>query len=136
FPQRLLQLLPALLGAEVRRIDQFDALLPGERLRAVADHHHVARPVHYRARERDRVPRSEEHTSELQSRENLVCRLLLEKKTCCRFWCYWYVARFGSATSHVPPRHTVEFSVLSRLTMAWAWWLGGLWSCCLLGWVR
>src|SRR5690606_20777695 len=40
---------------------------------------------------RDRVPtvdqrviaqlRSEEHTSELQSRENLVCRLLLEKKT-------------------------------------------------------
>src|SRR5690606_41600687 len=29
----------------------------------------------------DRRPvRSEEHTSELQSRENLVCRLLLEKK--------------------------------------------------------
>src|SRR5690606_41948089 len=27
-----------------------------------------------------RTPRSEEHTSELQSRENLVCRLLLEKK--------------------------------------------------------
>src|SRR5690606_40039774 len=26
------------------------------------------------------VPRSEEHTSELQSRENLVCHLLLEKK--------------------------------------------------------
>src|SRR5690606_39904514 len=26
------------------------------------------------------VLRSEEHTSELQSRENLVCRLLLEKK--------------------------------------------------------
>src|SRR5690606_39603204 len=25
--------------------------------------------------------RSEEHTSELQSRENIVCRLLLEKKT-------------------------------------------------------
>src|SRR5436309_10878602 len=34
-------------------------------------------------RERRPVPehgRSEEHTSELQSRENLVCRLLLEKK--------------------------------------------------------
>src|SRR5690606_41849725 len=29
---------------------------------------------------RPRPPRSEEHTSELQSRENLVCRLLLEKK--------------------------------------------------------
>src|SRR5690606_16893577 len=28
----------------------------------------------------DRIARSEEHTSELQSRENLVCRLLLEKK--------------------------------------------------------
>src|SRR2546430_13271578 len=27
-----------------------------------------------------RVPRSEEHTSELQSQSNLVCRLLLEKK--------------------------------------------------------
>src|SRR5690606_39650719 len=26
------------------------------------------------------VPRSEEHTSELQSRENLVCRLLLDTK--------------------------------------------------------
>src|SRR5438445_6814890 len=30
--------------------------------------------------ERDRSVRSEEHTSELQSRQYLVCRLLLEKK--------------------------------------------------------
>src|SRR5690606_40615979 len=30
--------------------------------------------------ESDESVRSEEHTSELQSRENLVCRLLLEKK--------------------------------------------------------
>src|SRR5436309_1608326 len=29
---------------------------------------------------REQATRSEEHTSELQSRENLVCRLLLEKK--------------------------------------------------------
>src|SRR5690606_41338076 len=29
---------------------------------------------------RQKLSRSEEHTSELQSRENLVCRLLLEKK--------------------------------------------------------
>src|SRR5690606_41438661 len=29
---------------------------------------------------RIQLERSEEHTSELQSRENLVCRLLLEKK--------------------------------------------------------
>src|SRR5690349_23038868 len=28
----------------------------------------------------DLLPRSEEHTSELQSRRDLVCRLLLEKK--------------------------------------------------------
>src|SRR5207302_3071595 len=32
------------------------------------------------ARQRHGSNRSEEHTSELQSRENLVCRLLLEKK--------------------------------------------------------
>src|SRR5690242_20850507 len=32
------------------------------------------------ARARARGPRSEEHTSELQSHVNLVCRLLLEKK--------------------------------------------------------
>src|SRR2546430_10776357 len=35
---------------------------------------------HYRHRELLR--RSEEHTSELQSQSNLVCRLLLEKKKC------------------------------------------------------
>src|SRR5437868_12540265 len=34
-------------------------------------------------------PRSEEHTSELQSRFDLVCRLLLEKKKKdCTSWCY------------------------------------------------
>src|SRR5690625_6479465 len=31
--------------------------------------------------------RSEEHTSELQSRGHLVCRLLLEKKECVRWIC-------------------------------------------------
>src|SRR5207302_9340795 len=41
-----------------------------EPLRDVDDHVH-----HHR-----HGARSEEHTSELQSRENLVCRLLLEKK--------------------------------------------------------
>src|SRR5690349_22159423 len=43
----------------------------GERLRA--------------ARLGDRVERSEEHTSELQSRRELVCRLLLEKKNDLRY---------------------------------------------------
>src|SRR2546427_7518588 len=38
---------------------------------------HVGEP---RARVGDRAARSEEHTSELQSQSNLVCRLLLEKK--------------------------------------------------------
>src|SRR5438552_10959252 len=33
-----------------------------------------------RRRRRRRRPRSEEHTSELQSPDHLVCRLLLEKK--------------------------------------------------------
>src|SRR5690606_40681759 len=35
-------------------------------------------------RARARASRSEEHTSELQSRENLVCRLLLEQKKAIR----------------------------------------------------
>src|SRR5690606_41256578 len=40
-------------------------------------------PVTWLVPDNGRAPtwiRSEEHTSELQSRENLVCRLLLEKK--------------------------------------------------------
>src|SRR2546430_9926501 len=37
-------------------------------------------PIEQPARSK-RVDRSEEHTSELQSQSNLVCRLLLEKKT-------------------------------------------------------
>src|SRR5688572_31990062 len=40
-----------------------------------------ARPVESApAQSRRSGPRSEEHTSELQSQSNLVCRLLLEKK--------------------------------------------------------
>src|SRR5690606_41593656 len=39
----------------------------------------IGRADRFVAQSRSR-PRSEEHTSELQSRENLVCRLLLEKK--------------------------------------------------------
>src|SRR2546427_7579956 len=38
------------------------------------------RPPHPRLRIPRRWGRSEEHTSELQSQSNLVCRLLLEKK--------------------------------------------------------
>src|SRR3712207_7757737 len=35
---------------------------------------------YYKRTEFGQMPRSEEHTSELQSRQYLVCRLLLEKK--------------------------------------------------------
>src|SRR2546429_2453320 len=40
----------------------------------------VTLPQHPRQRAGHRAQRSEEHTSELQSRLHLVCRLLLEKK--------------------------------------------------------
>src|SRR5436309_8614238 len=46
--------------------------------------------------------RSEEHTSELQSRENLVCRLLLEKKNDVRTDSL-YVLYLGSRTCASPP---------------------------------
>src|SRR6266550_8527341 len=48
---------------------------PQRPLGAPAEHPRRARPV-----PADRAVRSEEHTSELQSRLHLVCRLLLEKK--------------------------------------------------------
>src|SRR5205085_11961279 len=62
------------LPARARRRD------PGQRLGLAAllqpqRLHHLARPLHRRL-----GARSEEHTSELQSQSNLVCRLLLEKK--------------------------------------------------------
>src|SRR3712207_8672134 len=51
-------------------------------LHAVARHRGGARRARSRAPDRGRLRlrRSEEHTSELQSRQYLVCRLLLEKK--------------------------------------------------------
>src|SRR2546422_2192677 len=54
-----------------------------ERREQVGDPHHqprrLGRPLELGAEMLD-VSRSEEHTSELQSRLHLVCRLLLEKK--------------------------------------------------------
>src|SRR5690606_41243493 len=44
------------------------------------EHRHYASAKGRHAGPPRRAFRSEEHTSELQSRENLVCRLLLEKK--------------------------------------------------------
>src|SRR5690606_40218052 len=59
-------------------------VIPEARTAARENHAFVGRAVRFLARRGLRqfidVGRSEEHTSELQSRENLVCRLLLEKK--------------------------------------------------------
>src|SRR3712207_7415680 len=43
-------------------------------------HHPQLQPPRQRQLLQERLLRSEEHTSELQSRQYLVCRLLLEKK--------------------------------------------------------
>src|SRR5260370_16582979 len=48
--------------------------------------------------------RSEEHTSELQSHLNLVCRLLLEKKKKQRY------STKTRQTVHLPHKHTVRYS--------------------------
>src|SRR3712207_7837369 len=63
---------------------------PGGRARRSASPRSAPRP---RARRRARSRRSEEHTSELQSRQYLVCRLLLEKKK---------TESFALAIAHAP----------------------------------
>src|SRR5688572_31918029 len=60
-----------------RRDAQADPLADLGPERALGEHvHALASPLDHE----DLVRRSEEHTSELQSQSNLVCRLLLEKK--------------------------------------------------------
>src|SRR5260221_2145866 len=52
-------------------------------------HHDQGRPGQTgvrRARSSQETGRSEEHTSELQSHSDLVCRLLLEKKKTAKIW--------------------------------------------------
>src|SRR6202043_2752580 len=56
--------------------------------------------------------RSEEHTSELQSRPHLVCRLLLEKKSiCCRSCCSNRVTLASCALSwtSIPANYVDDF---------------------------
>src|SRR5690606_39721943 len=72
--------IPQLAGQRLIAIEQVtlehyrpQAIIPGQ---ALVDHFMQYR----RLTQRVLAARSEEHTSELQSRENLVCRLLLEKK--------------------------------------------------------
>src|SRR2546430_6063918 len=50
--------------------------------------------------EKQGIGRSEEHTSELQSQSNLVCRLLLEKKKCSSDFCNRLVATMRIAAHH------------------------------------
>src|SRR2546429_7063623 len=57
--------------------DRRSLLQPGELARALGRDLRARACGHHAAGRRDR---SEEHTSELQSRLHLVCRLLLEKK--------------------------------------------------------
>src|SRR2546421_5905519 len=70
------------------------------------------RPVHGgRVRAWDR-PRSEEHTSELQSRSDLVCRLLLEKKKSSKS--IEHGKCFSSQASCYVPVHVIDQEELSR----------------------
>src|SRR2546427_8125358 len=55
-----------------------------------------------RVRRRGSWFRSEEHTSELQSQSNLVCRLLLEKKK------HHYRSRTAEQRAELTPLHFIE----------------------------
>src|SRR5256884_4868096 len=74
--------MPLVLGFSAGRLELLQGSFPGDRWAAVDIEvflfHSLFLP---RAARVGRRLRSEEHTSELQSRLHLVCRLLLEKKT-------------------------------------------------------
>src|SRR5438552_10220813 len=57
-------------------------------------------------------PRSEEHTSELQSPDHLVCRLLLEKKKLNSIWTHasWSMIPVQSSRSFLYPSRESEAS--------------------------
>src|SRR3712207_8899374 len=71
-------LFPFKLGGDVEQVARVEADI--ERLGLVSRRDLLLRRARFRIVDRERHPRSEEHTSELQSRQYLVCRLLLEKK--------------------------------------------------------
>src|SRR5690606_41708989 len=70
--------LRAILGLAERIVDLASGLL-GLAV-AIVVGNTIRLEIQNRSVEIEVTKRSEEHTSELQSRENLVCRLLLEKK--------------------------------------------------------
>src|SRR3712207_780636 len=57
----------------------------------------------YFTKVRKEEDRSEEHTSELQSRQYLVCRLLLEKKNKISFFNYLLTCYLSLSTTRQPP---------------------------------
>src|SRR5260221_5717779 len=54
--------------------------------------------------EAEAASRSEEHTSELQSHSDLVCRLLLEKKKKRRTYCLFHSPRVNSTSTTACPQ--------------------------------
>src|SRR5687768_18058529 len=58
---------------------------------------------------RDHPARSEEHTSELQSRLHLVCRLLLEKKNSTRLIRRMVNQTCGTSVITLPPRPLILY---------------------------
>src|SRR2546430_5989141 len=77
-----------------------------------------------------RKPRSEEHTSELQSQSNLVCRLLLEKKkkinrsskTITVTNTIREISHLPSCTSHDPLHHlTQHVTLIAYYTVTATW---------------
>src|SRR2546422_3480350 len=78
----------------VRDLDGVDQV-ERPREEAKQSEYRVAREV-----QREREGRSEEHTSELQSRLHLVCRLLLEKKKNAFAMRYLCIARNKFAKGH------------------------------------
>src|SRR5690606_40884109 len=79
-------IIPRILPAQASKQDSLEQLLQSENISTSDSILTMGRlGTHYyfngKQEEGEKLlKRSEEHTSELQSRENLVCRLLLEKK--------------------------------------------------------
>src|SRR5207302_9247623 len=83
-PTSIREVFPGGLPTRSVQLGQALSKLPAERFIVFHDDVDVKRHTGVCSTRRvrsgdDQVDRSEEHTSELQSRENLVCRLLLEK---------------------------------------------------------
>src|SRR3712207_7069861 len=77
---RVLPMLPGTRGPDLQLRSLLHGLPVSLAGRATPVAGRIADSLHFQRDRRPSVERSEEHTSELQSRQYLVCRLLLEKK--------------------------------------------------------